>query len=164
MSQLTDCKACGHQIAKTAKLCPSCGAKNRYVDPNVQLAAVILLGGAMLYSWISDMIPDAPKPPLSAAEQQARTDRNAKWEARYKREKEKAAAQVDCGRILERSLRNPDSLEWDRRKSAETLTDAGWLILRRYSAENLYGGRRVGVITCQFDRDNKLIDHAIAER
>ncbi|MEA3638852.1 MAG: zinc ribbon domain-containing protein [Lamprobacter sp.] len=29
MSKLTPCKTCGHQIAKKAKTCPSCGAKNK---------------------------------------------------------------------------------------------------------------------------------------
>ena len=30
MSQkMTTCKACGHEIAKSAKACPACGAKNK---------------------------------------------------------------------------------------------------------------------------------------
>lgn len=29
MSKMTTCKACGHEIAKSAKVCPQCGAKNK---------------------------------------------------------------------------------------------------------------------------------------
>ena len=28
-SKLTECKSCGHQISKSAKACPKCGAKNK---------------------------------------------------------------------------------------------------------------------------------------
>ena len=163
MSNLTECKSCGHQIAKTAKTCPACGAKNTYVSPVATVAAIVLVGGVMIYSGISDLIPEN-KPPLTAAEQQAREEREAERAAkRAEREREGYAAGT-CGRILERSLRDPTSLEWDRKKSRNTLTNQGWLVIRSYSAENAFGGRRVGFITCQFDQDNKLIDHTIAER
>ena len=26
---LTNCKVCGHELAKSAKVCPNCGAKNK---------------------------------------------------------------------------------------------------------------------------------------
>lgn len=32
-NQLTVCKACGQQIAKSAKTCPNCGAKNKKLHP-----------------------------------------------------------------------------------------------------------------------------------
>lgn len=40
-SKLTKCKACGAEIAKTAKTCPQCGAKHKSGHPI--LAAILLL-------------------------------------------------------------------------------------------------------------------------
>ena len=165
MNNLTDCKSCGHQIAKTAKVCPVCGAKNKYTAPGAQLAAIVLIGGVMLYSWIGDMIPEN-KPPLTAAEQQVRAERQAERDANRARRNKEADAIFACQRLLERSLHNPDSLKWDSmlQRKVTHLGAGGVRVSHGYSAENLLGGRRRGAITCEFDKNNRLIDHAIAQR
>lgn len=45
-SKMTVCKACGADIAKTAKTCPHCGAKNKRKHP--VLAAVLIVLGIIL--------------------------------------------------------------------------------------------------------------------
>ena len=43
-SKLTNCKACGAQVAKTAKTCPHCGAKVKRGHPVlIGILAVIIL-------------------------------------------------------------------------------------------------------------------------
>lgn len=165
MSNLTDCKTCGQRIAKTAKICPACGAKHQYTSPEATLFALVLIGGVMLYSWISDLIPEAPKPPLSASEQQAHEERQADRAAERERENKESHALAACQVLLERSLRNPDSLKWDSLHKRKVLHNStGIRVARGYSAENLFGGRNRGLIVCQFDQNNRLIDHTITER
>ena len=43
MSKLIKCKTCGGEIAKTAKTCPHCGAKNKYQSPAQALGCLIVL-------------------------------------------------------------------------------------------------------------------------
>ena len=43
MSKLIKCKTCGGEIAKTAKVCPHCGAKNKYQSPAQAVGCLIVL-------------------------------------------------------------------------------------------------------------------------
>ena len=136
---------------------------NQEVPPKT-IIIVLIIVGVFLYSWISDLIPD-PEQPLTAAEQQAREEREAERAIERERKNKEVDAIIACQRLLERSLHNPDSLKWDsilERKVINTGTRIR--VSHGYSADNLLGGRRRGVVTCLFDQDNTLIDHAIIER
>ena len=43
MSKLIKCKTCGGEIARTAKVCPHCGAKNKYQSPSQAVGCLIVL-------------------------------------------------------------------------------------------------------------------------
>ena len=43
MSKLIKCKTCGDQIARTAKVCPHCGAKNKYQANSQALGCLFIL-------------------------------------------------------------------------------------------------------------------------
>lgn len=71
MASLKPCKACGNMIAKDAKVCPSCGAKNKRGGGCgvviVALIVIIAIGAAV---GTSKSTPAAAAKPVPAAEKQ----------------------------------------------------------------------------------------------
>ena len=57
MGKLIKCKTCGAEIAKSAKVCPHCGAKNKCSHPI--LAVVLIIFGILL---LANGIGNATKP------------------------------------------------------------------------------------------------------
>lgn len=47
MDELVTCKTCGSEIAKSAKVCPNCGAKNK--TPHRVLKTIIVIVGAIIF-------------------------------------------------------------------------------------------------------------------
>lgn len=73
MSKMKNCKSCNAEIAKSAKVCPHCGAKNKpaiYKRPWFILILVILIGGIALGSGGSDEGTDAGTQDVSGNEAQ----------------------------------------------------------------------------------------------
>lgn len=74
-NELEYCKACGHQIAKSAKRCPNCGAKQKRSHPFLSFILVLLILAfllflALLVGAIADrhnQRPQNPSPSFSNA-------------------------------------------------------------------------------------------------
>lgn len=59
MDKLVTCKTCGSEIAKSAKVCPNCGAKNR--PPHLVLKAALVIVGAIIFVSILFGESSSPK-------------------------------------------------------------------------------------------------------
>lgn len=82
-SKLMSCKACGAEIAKNAKNCPHCGAKNKTRHP-VLGCTVALIGLVLLISSISGSDQDEPKKVEPASNTRPRTTSVAKQKTEEK--------------------------------------------------------------------------------
>jgi len=54
---LIQCQECDHEVSKTAKQCPSCGAKNKQKASWGQIAFLVV-GGMVLFSILSEPSPN----------------------------------------------------------------------------------------------------------
>lgn len=50
MSKLIACKACGAQIAKSAKVCPQCGAKNKPSNLRVFFLTILIFAAVFIFA------------------------------------------------------------------------------------------------------------------
>ena len=64
--KMTVCKSCGAKIAKSAKTCPSCGAKNKNRKKKLLILAVIALVVIVIIAAASGKDKDAPAPAAAA--------------------------------------------------------------------------------------------------
>ena len=63
---LIKCKECEHEISKTAKLCPNCGAKNKHTSLITQFAFVIVFGLFLKFLLIDpSRTPYSPRTSIS---------------------------------------------------------------------------------------------------
>ncbi len=62
MTKLISCKHCGHQIAKTAKICPSCGGKNKRTTFTTKLVA-----GFIVFSFVMGIVSSIKRDSTNAA-------------------------------------------------------------------------------------------------
>lgn len=74
MAKLVKCKTCGEEIAKSAKICPKCGAKQKKSHPVLAVLLLILmiggLGAAVGEKDTPKKVEDADTQPTVGAEEQ----------------------------------------------------------------------------------------------
>ena len=81
-NKMTTCKACGQEIAKSAKICPNCGAKNKkpfYLRWWFILIAIFIVLGVVGGSGSSS---DANKETTNAKTEESKTAENPKEEVK----------------------------------------------------------------------------------
>lgn len=73
--KLTVCKICGNQIAKNAKVCPNCGAKNSRTKQKI----LTVLGVLVVLSIIGSALPESEEPtqPTNASQSASAADQTA---------------------------------------------------------------------------------------
>ena len=112
MSKLTTCKTCGQQIAKTAKTCPSCGAKHK---PPTSAKAWVALG--LVITVVLSIVYQTPMTEEEIAQREAeRAERAAeRAEREAQREAERAAKRellLAAKRLIDQV--ELDVLSWER--------------------------------------------------
>lgn len=76
MNKLIKCKACGHEIAKSAKICPHCGAKHKKPVGCLMIVLTVLIF-VIISSIGSEDTPPATEPFIANAESTAPTNPSA---------------------------------------------------------------------------------------
>lgn len=84
MSELSPCRVCGHQVAKGAKTCPSCGAERPAGNPATLVRFLGAFLAFVLVYYAFDCGGAAPTPPLpppgpTASAQQGTQLLSHKW-------------------------------------------------------------------------------------
>ena len=88
-ANMTVCKSCGTQIAKSAKTCPNCGAKNKKAGKKILIFAVIAVVLIIIFAAAGGK-DDAPTP-AAAPEQAVQNADSGKKAAEKQTEKTTAA-------------------------------------------------------------------------
>ena len=60
-SKMTKCRTCGAEIAKSARICPHCGAKSTYINPISAILAAVFVG--VFSFFILSLVGGAPGNP-----------------------------------------------------------------------------------------------------
>lgn len=132
---LGKCRECGHQMAKSAAACPSCGAKNRRTKWStwVLTAFFALMVGLMLRAQQSAQQMEQALSP----EQRAQVAKEREQEGR------RLEFALSISKAVRAAARDPDSIQWDTLMvDAEGTT--GCLI---YRARNGFGGMNIANVT-----------------
>lgn len=88
-ANMTVCKSCGAQIAKSAKTCPSCGAKNKKTGKKILIFAIIAVVLIIIFAAAGGK--DDEQAPAAAPEQAVQNADSGKKAAEKKTEKTTAA-------------------------------------------------------------------------
>lgn len=121
---MVNCAECGGQLSTAAEMCPHCGAKKKK-RTSVFTWIIASVFGIVFIGALGGVGKNQPQKPLSPEEQAAK----AQKEARFTKTAIAASA-------LKKSLRNPDSLQWDKILAND---DASTICLE-YRAQNGFGG------------------------
>lgn len=140
MAALVKCKACGTQVSKKAKTCPSCGEpmKRKPIGCLGAIAIIaIAIGVASVY--MEDEAKRNPPKPLTA-EQKKQKELDS---LRY-------IAQLQLETVVKKSLRDPDSYDLINARSEER--NGGLYMVIEYRAKNGFGGFNVNRVAATFDK------------
>lgn len=142
MSELVSCKACNHQVAKTAKTCPSCGvadpAKHPLPPPTFkdQIIGVIILGviGFSLYSCVSDSpaekaAKETAKAEKAAADKKAGFHCLSGWDGSHR----------EVVSAVKSQLRDPSSFEHVQTRVSPMSESGEHRLVMTYRAKNGFG-------------------------
>jgi len=132
---LIECHECGKKISSDTKVCPQCGARQRY-RPSTGIVVFAILAVIFGIYGVTSTNSPPPKATKTAAEL-------AEDEAKERRHLVVAIA----AKKLKNSLREPDSVEW-----IDMLTDErAEVVCLKYRARNGFGGMSVETLTLTKD-------------
>jgi hypothetical protein len=145
---INPCQTCGTAIAKTAKTCPHCGAKQRH--PVGKMAYLVAAGGLTLFI-------------LAMASSAKHEEQSKAAAARLLKERpdilHRSAAKDICQKMLTSSLRDPNSLvieSMEQHYEAPTAVHLPSVItVFGIRAKNGFGGYTSSGHTCQVEIDPK---------
>lgn len=124
---LTKCTECGHQLAKSAKACPGCGAAPPKRTSTVTWTVLVIIVFGVILS------ANTPDPPRKSKEERA-----VKKAETDKRVRAVTIASVGAAE-LKSMMRNPDRFQVN---SALVINDTS-AVCYEYRAENGFGGMNV---------------------
>jgi predicted nucleic acid-binding Zn ribbon protein len=143
---LVACKECGREVSKSAKKCPHCGAKLKmgfFAKVGLTFLGLFFIGSVFSY------IANSGKPET----------RNAETHATEKRKPTLSDLIADCQvqweMAAQKSMHDPDSLDWDHRAAKlGTYKHKGKevpVIAIPYRAKNAFGAKVLNQAICGID-------------
>lgn len=131
---LVKCKECGNEIAKSAKVCPKCGAKNKQTSVVTKVVMGLFVVGVI------GAVAGKKEPQSVASSVPAPVSIDSAAEAKAKKEE---AARYGVALIgadaIKKALRNPASVEW----VDVLVNDDASVACYEYRAQNGFGGMNV---------------------
>lgn len=182
MAKLVKCKACGNDVAKSAKVCPHCGAKNkRGGGCGVVVVAVFVIIVAAFVASKGREAGDKADAALLRVQQQQAEEEKAKLAAMtqeqrteyLKEEKRQQLANQFADKFerkfdgsikpvveyVKSSMKNPDSFkhvktEWFIRNDAERQ----YIVRMQYRGTNSFNAVVTETVEVIVDQDGKIIE------
>lgn len=143
MSLIT-CKECSHQISKTAKFCPNCGAKNK--QPPGCLSVIII--GLILFFVIGVFVS------ISDANSSTTSTRSSVRREAVYNSSDGSVFEVKV--FLRKTLKDPksyDPMAWGKVVKNK---DGSFYVVHRYRAKNSFGGYVIEQKIFRFDRRGNI--------
>lgn len=142
---LIKCEECGGVIAKTAKVCPHCGAKNKR-PPGLIGALLVILVATLVYQCASQDTGPGFAEKLAAMTPE---QREAEFEAVRRSE-----AKWDCRAAVEKSLKAPTTATFQHYKqfSAAKTEEGNYTVTGYVDAQNSFGAMVRTTFVCEMVR------------
>tara|TARA_R100000900_G_scaffold29754_1_gene23976 strand:- start:395263 stop:395763 length:501 start_codon:yes stop_codon:yes gene_type:complete len=150
MSNLIDCKECGHSVAKSAKTCPNCGVdkpgKHPPPPPTTSEQVVTFIILALIIGGVYFWMRETPE------ERQARIAEESRIEEENRQAGFHCLSSLNgshrlLARAVQESLRNPDSFEHIETRITPVDSNGEHLLFMEYRATNGFGGVTTGLVT-----------------
>lgn len=134
---LVKCKECGSEVSDKAQSCPKCGAPIIVSIPTKKKTSMLTwtVGGVIALIFYGAISGHNSTTSSSISEPQQAQEQLAKIEADNKKSNENIDNAIQASHFLKKSLRDPDSLQYDHVIATENGT-----ICYEYRAKNGFGG------------------------